>query len=129
MNKGSRSLKKKSKVVHVFAKKCDNIEIMSHWLCKGVLLFQTPIKECSLYNQQWILNCPCWHIAWTSQYSYALDFFFLTTCLKKIRLMWLFGISVSWWTHVFPQITSLCAKSPCQQLDRTIRVYTKASST
>lgn len=88
------------------------------------------MKECSFYNQLWISIV---HVdALHEQASRAMPLvFFLNriSCSKKIRLVRLFGISVSWWTPVFPQITSLCAKSPCQWLDRTIRVYTKASST
>lgn len=88
------------------------------------------MKECSFYNQLWISIV---HVdALHEQASRAMPLIFFLTefhARKKIRLVRLFGISISWWTPVFPQITSLCAKSPCQHLDRTIRVYTKASST
>lgn len=106
------------------------IEIISHWQCKGVLFFKHQWK-----NVLFITNCEFK----LSMLMHCMNklvelcpwFFFLNriSCWKKIRLVRLFGISVSWWTPVFPQITSLCAKSPCQRLDRTIRVYTKASST
>lgn len=101
------------------------IEIISHWQWKGVLFFKHQWK-----NVLFITNCEFKLSMLMQCMSFALDFFLnRISCLKKIRLVRLFGISVSWWTPVFPQITSLCAKSPCQRLDRTIRVYTKASST